>query len=206
METIKIFSNDKIIYLINQKKHFQKTKDSALVSFTDADKSSIKRKYENFMNDTKLKTLFFYHTDIKLLFNSFASMFRIIEAAGGLVQNKDKKFLFIFRNGKWDLPKGKIERNEKKEDAAIREVEEECGITSLKITEPLTITYHIYSLEEKLVLKRTYWFNMNCNYSGKLIPQHEEGITKAEWISKKNFKKVFANTYESILEVINSVV
>ena len=167
--------------------------------------TGISQTQQNLLNSA-IRNYNFYHTDIKLLFNSFASMFRIIEAAGGLVQNKDKKFLFIFRNGKWDLPKGKIERNEKKEDAAIREVEEECGLTSLKITEPLTITYHIYSLEEKLVLKRTYWFNMNCNYSGKLIPQHEEGITKAEWISKKNFKKVFANTYESILEVINSVV
>ena len=40
-------------------------------------------------------------------------MFPLVQAAGGLVENKNKQFLFICRNNKWDLPKGKIEKKKK---------------------------------------------------------------------------------------------
>src|SRR6267154_620027 len=43
---------------------------------------------------------------------TFISYCSLIEAAGGLVQNEKNEWLIIFRRGKWDLPKGKIEGDE----------------------------------------------------------------------------------------------
>ena len=91
----------------------------------------------------------------------FCSKFIMIEAAGGLVFNKDGHILMIFRNGKWDLPKGKLEIGESVEECAKREVEEECGIYGLDIIEKLLDTYHTYKLKGNKILKKTYWYKMN---------------------------------------------
>ena len=77
----------------------------------------------------------------------------------------------IFRNSKWDLPKGKLEVGENIQECAIREVEEECGISNLEIVSELSSTYHTYEMNGKAILKRTYWFKMNTNYDNKLLPQ-----------------------------------
>ena len=121
--------------------------------------------------------------------------YKYIETAGGLVE-KDGKFLFIKRNGFWDIPKGKIEKNEKIKKAAIREIEEECGIKSPKIKQHLINTWHTYEQNGKLYLKRTYWFWLKAskNDNSKLIPQAEEGITKVKYlpvsVHYRCFKKI----------------
>lgn len=130
---------------------------------------------------------------------------KTIIAAGGLVQNLKGEFLFIFRRGKWDLPKGKTEKGEKIEDAAIREVQEECGISELKIIRPLLKTFHTYELKGKKILKETHWFLMKTNWQGKLIPQNEEDITEAIWVDKKIVKELLENTYDSIKEVVKGI-
>ena len=127
----------------------------------------------------------------------------MIEASGGLVFNKDGDILMIFRNGKWDLPKGKLEIGESVEECAIREVEEECGIYGLDITEKLLETYHTYNLSGKEILKRTYWYKMNTDFNGELIPQIEEGITKVSWVSKDKISDKLTNSYGNILDVLN---
>ena len=137
--------------------------------------------------------------------SSFSLPYKVIEAAGGLVKNKKGEYLFIFRNGKWDLPKGKIEKGEGIKSAGIREVEEECGITKLKIVKELESTYHIYHQDEKAILKRTYWFEMLCEDESKLVPQTEEGITDVKWLSKKDLQQVNDNTYDSIKGVMKSI-
>ncbi|MCX6296496.1 MAG: NUDIX domain-containing protein, partial [Bacteroidetes bacterium] len=91
------------------------------------------------------------------------------------------------------------------ETAAIREVEEECGIGKLKIIKEIESTYHIYYLKGKEVLKRTYWFEMNCKDESALVPQLEEGITEVKWLSKNNLNQVLENTYESVKEVMNFI-
>lgn len=133
----------------------------------------------------------------------FCAKHLLIEAAGGLVRNSKGETLFIFRNGKWDLPKGKIETGEDTREAAMREVEEECGIGGLKIIRPLSETYHTYELKGRQVLKRTSWFEMHSN-DQKMKPQLEEGITEVKWIPEKETSGVLSNTYPSIIEVIQS--
>ena len=199
---IKIFSLNKIIYLIDDKNDFNLKKDAILISVNSAKEMLIK--YNELTQNEKPYNLYFFNKDIKTLFKYFSGMFRLIEAAGGLVRNKKNEYLFIFRNGKWDLPKGKIEKGEGVKTAAIREVEEECGISKLTITKKITATYHIYLIKEKAILKCTYWFEMDCKDTAVLVPQTDEGITDARWIAKGNWKIVFDNTFESILEVLKN--
>ena len=134
----------------------------------------------------------------------FKKQFLFIEAAGGLVRNENKELLTIFRNGVWDLPKGKVEKGELIEEAAVREVEEETGVKIHKhYADSIQKVYHVYSLKKKLVLKETSWFIMSAK-SMILIPQREEGITKVCWMSELDLEKIFAiNTYLSIKILLN---
>lgn len=197
---IKIHTLHKTIYLTDNQAVFKSSIDTIIETIDSS--IEMDTKYYRLMAKNEIKTIYFYNKNLTALFNYFTSLFRIIEAAGGLVQNKNGEWLFIFRNGKWDLPKGKIEKGEAIKTAAIREVEEECGITKLSIIKELPSTYHTYFLEEKNILKRTYWFEMKCADTSKLKPQTEEGITDVRWISKNNLTPIYANTYNSILDVL----
>ncbi len=129
--------------------------------------------------------------------------FIIIEAAGGIVKNDSGKLLFILRLGKWDLPKGKIEKGEKIEHAAVREVEEECGIHPT-LQNRTGETWHTYTHKGKDILKLTHWFSMHCTDSESLkaVPQTEEDIEVVKWVSPEEVEGlVFTNTYESIKEI-----
>jgi 8-oxo-dGTP pyrophosphatase MutT (NUDIX family) len=113
--------------------------------------------------------------------------------------------LFIKRLGKWDLPKGKLEPNEKKKDAAVREVEEECGIKIKRLGEKMLKTYHVYEIKGKVALKISHWYAMEAKAKQKLIPQTEENITEVKWFSKNDFSIIRANTYANILDVISFI-
>ncbi|MCX6226814.1 MAG: NUDIX domain-containing protein, partial [Bacteroidia bacterium] len=155
--------------------------------------------------DSGIQTYCVCHKDPEDFFKMFISFYQIIEAAGGIVRHPSGKYLFIKRFGKWDLPKGKIEKGESPELAALREVREECGIADLKINNALPSTYHTYKLEGNRVLKKTWWFAMD--YTGNLFtkPQTEEGITEASWLVPSQFDMVLENTYRSIAELIGDV-
>ena len=140
--------------------------------------------------------------DPKQLFQKIKKSCELIKAAGGLVKNAKGNYLFIFRNKKWDLPKGKVEKDEKMKEAALREVEEECGVKIFTNDEKLCKTYHVYTLGSKLVLKKTNWYSMTVKGEPKLIPLKEEGITKASWLSKLELNQVLKNTYPSIVQVM----
>lgn len=135
----------------------------------------------------------------------FCSEYTLIEAAGGLVFNPENKVLMIFRNGKWDLPKGKLESGELIEECAIREVEEECGVLELEIESVLSETYHTYNLNGEDILKKTIWFRMNTVFCGDLIPQIEEGITEVKWCSEKEVTENLENSYPNIIDIFNSL-
>lgn len=110
----------------------------------------------------------------------------------------------IFRNGKWDLPKGKLEENEGIKECAIREVEEESGVRGLYITQKLIDTYHTYELNGEKILKRTFWFKMKTNFIGILKPQAKEGIAKACWVNKKDITEKLSNSYRNINQLLFS--
>ena len=136
----------------------------------------------------------------------FKSLFKQIDAAGGAVIHKtDKKLLMIFRNGKWDLPKGKIEPDEDIEEAAIREIEEECGVHGLTITKELPATYHTYILKGKRIMKKTFWFQMSYAGTEKAVPQISEGITKVQWLNREETENALKNSYEAIRDIVPKI-
>lgn len=136
--------------------------------------------------------------DNEKLFNKFLRLLPGITAAGGKVINSKGEILFIFRNNKWDLPKGKAEDNESIADTAIREVKEETGIAKLVITKPLDTTYHIFKKNNTYRLKITHWFEMKSTGDNQLIPQIEEGIIRAEWINRSEIDKIKKKCYANI--------
>lgn len=153
-------------------------------------------------NDDASHVHIYYH-NLEKLWDKFLNHFKYLEAAGGLVKNQENQILFIYRLEKWDLPKGKVEPGETTELAAVREVEEECGITNLKILKFITNTYHIY-FDTKLHLKSTFWYEMAYEGNEELIPQIEEGIGIAKWKSKDEIPALMNQTYENIKLVLDS--
>ncbi|HLO81521.1 MAG TPA: NUDIX domain-containing protein [Chitinophagaceae bacterium] len=144
----------------------------------------------------------FYHADIDKLFREFRKHFHLITAGGGVVRNDRKEILMIFRKGKWDLPKGKLDKGEKIEDCALREVEEETGVKGTRLESPLTITYHVYDEFGKHILKETHWFNMKSPGVQALVPQEEEQITGLEWASEERITEMLKNSYPLIKDLL----
>ena len=132
------------------------------------------------------------------LLKKFLKKLPNVVAGGGKVLNTKGEILFIYRNDKWDLPKGKVEGKESIEETSIREVEEETRVKGLKIVRPLDTTYHIFKRNGRHKIKITYWFEMTSNYKGKLEPQENEGITKVEWLNPKQTIEAMENSYANI--------
>ena len=143
------------------------------------------------------KSFLLYGQDSREMWSAFSSRFKIIEAAGGIVNNERDECLMIFRNDTWDLPKGKIDPGETFEQAALREVEEECGISDLQLGSRIQNTYHIYEHKEKQILKITYWYLMHSRQSS-LTPQVEEAITELGWKTAADRDAILDNTYPNI--------
>ncbi len=143
-----------------------------------------------------------WNQDLEKLKKAFFKHFTFIEAAGGLVQNPKNEILFIFRSVKWDLPKGKVEKNERLEDCAIREIEEETGVCNIKIKKKIGETYHTYNAFGKHFLKISHWYHMKCSSHQHLVPQTEEDITALKWVDPKNIQEILANTYPSIKDIL----
>lgn len=153
----------------------------------------------------KSKGILMVTDDTDFAFKDFYTHFVPIEAAGGVVFNDNNEVLLIKRMGKWDLPKGKIDGNESDEEAGLREVEEECGITGLSIVHKLPSTYHCYKQHNHRFLKITYWFTMKTSDNRTLIPQKEEHITEAKWVNWETLDIDKLDTYGSIHDLLREV-
>lgn len=140
--------------------------------------------------------------DVGRVMAELKRLVKTIPAAGGLVYNPKKELLLIFRRGKWDLPKGKLDKGEHLEDCALREVEEETGVDHLRLERPLLITYHTYTENGALVLKESHWYLMQCGSQAQLVPQTDEDIEKCEWVAAKDLVPYLDNTHPSIVEVV----
>lgn len=163
--------------------------------------------FNNLLAASAEKELVFSSTDIQWLFRFIASHFEPSEAAGGLVKNDKEQLLFIFRQGKWDLPKGHTEKNESIDETALREVEEECGIDRLKIIRALPTTFHVYELKkDRWIMKKSWWYLMHTTTTKNPSPQTSEQIELAQWFEKDYLEEIFRNTYGSVKEVVNHAI
>ena len=127
----------------------------------------------------------------------------VIQSAGGLVFNDDYHILLIFKKGKWDLPKGKLDAGETIRECAIREVQEETGVVC-SLGEKICHTWHTYTRNQKYVLKKTHWFHMSCISDDLLAPQKEERIEKALWMDQSQVDAALMDSYETIKYVFES--
>lgn len=186
----KVFINDKPIIITSSLK---KMNNFPVTLFKDVVFDEIIYKLQN----DAIDGIHIYSVDLENDWSSFLQHLKVVPAAGGLVLNDQKEILFIYRNNIWDLPKGRIEKGESIETAAIREVEEECGIFNLAIEKKLLVTYHIY-FQNGIRLKETHWFLMTSNYKGDLKPQLEEGITEVVFKNEHQTTKALQNTYANI--------
>ncbi len=153
------------------------------------------------MQQDSIHAAVFFHPDLEVLKNTFWKKFKVIQAAGGLVENEKNELLMIHRRGFWDLPKGKLDKTENLKDCAVREVMEETGLQKVKILKQLTTTYHTYHEGTKHILKESYWYLMNANSDQKLIPQTEEDITEIGWKNLNEANKCLKKAYPSIRDV-----
>lgn len=187
----KVFVNDKPLFLTNE---VQKETDFQLFLLESVDiKKLIVKIFQN-----KIEKAFLYHPDEKLIMKTLKAKIPVVKAGGGLVYNAKGEVLFIFRNGKWDLPKGGTEKNETMEETAMREVEEETGVAGLSIVKKLPKTYHVFKRNGRYKLKQTYWFEMKSDFDGTPQGQIEEGIEKVAWINPNDISSILENSYENI--------
>ena len=135
----------------------------------------------------------------------FQTLFEVRRAAGGLVVNSEGNYLFIRRQGKWDIPKGHIELGEQSRECAVREVTEECGISGLEIEKPICTTYHTYYIGNQPILKSTDWYLMRCGDNIETTPQTEEDITEAVWVAPADIDNLLKDSFSSIPEVIKQL-
>lgn len=132
---------------------------------------------------------------------------KTIVAAGGLVYNEKDELLMIFRRGKWDLPKGKLDEGESIEDCAVREVIEETGLTTVIRGDLIGITYHQYFDQwiKEEVIKETHWYRMQAPGDQQLIPQTAEDIELIKWVAGKELKDCLSDSYDTIVEIVREV-
>ncbi len=195
----KVFYNQKPIYLTTE---LTENSDEFPLFFA---KYTTVNSVMKALKSKKVSGIYFYHPKQEKAKQHFLKHFPKVEAAGGLVEHQDGRYLFIYRNKKWDLPKGKIEKKEIILTAAVREVTEETGAADLILSKPLPTTYHIYNANGRYKLKLTHWFLMKTKSDALLVPQIEENIEKAEWKTKAEIPKLLENAYENIKIVLNDI-
>lgn len=195
----KIYFNDRFIGVAGLDDSLGDSQGVEQILVTDC--KDIPNLVKYFDDTPSLSGLIIKVDDKKAAFKALARCFSDIEAAGGLVLNGNDEVLMISRLGKWDLPKGKVERNEKVSEAALREVEEECGIQDLVLDEKICKTYHVYPMNGKRMLKTTHWYLMRHDGKQPLTPQTEEDIIDARWVAISTLDSYLCNTYQTIADV-----
>lgn len=201
----KIYINEKPLILaetISVRDSWHSEKKTLVVQYLKKSKQ-ILQYIDMLSKSNKIDKVIIHHIDKKLLKNDFLNLTNIVVAGGGLVFNDKKELLVIFRRGSWDLPKGKIEKNEHKRLGALREVMEETGVDNVLIDKKVGKTYHIFNHKgNKRSLKLTYWYAMFTSFDKALTPQAEEDIEKAEWVKPEKFLKEYKPMYKNINDIV----
>jgi 8-oxo-dGTP pyrophosphatase MutT (NUDIX family) len=190
-----IFVNDKPIILTTEVERETDFKNFLLTTVS-------MRKVLKEIQNKHIASVRLIDLDKEGLIKKFLKKLPNVIAGGGKVYNDKGEVLFIYRNDKWDLPKGKAESKETIAITAMREVEEETGVNGLSITKPLEMTYHIFKRNGRHKIKVTYWFEMKTSYDGPLVPQEKEGITKVEWLNEDQIRVALENSYANIRNLV----
>jgi 8-oxo-dGTP pyrophosphatase MutT (NUDIX family) len=196
----KVFFNDRKIFLTDDFIRSFQLRNGLFYKFQETEELKDLLEFYRFLK--KIDQLYIFHPDLDELRNAFRSCFKNINAAGGLIRNKTGQYLFIRRRGKWDLPKGKLDKGESFEEAALREVTEECGIRGMIILCRLMSTYHSYLLDNEPVLKKTLWFEMLYSGEKAPVPQKAEDITEIRWVAPSDLSTITNDTYLSVIDVL----
>jgi len=203
MSYIKIYFDDKPVFLCDEiTKEINEYRYHPDAVFIDEVSTAAINSLLHEIKKTQFHAGIILGKDLEKLKSVFFKHFVLIKAAGGVVRNKKGEILLIFRRGKWDLPKGKLDENETIEECAKREVQEETGLKELTITSPIEITYHTYVEFGKHILKESHWYGMKATGNEKLIPQTEEDITEITWVKKEDLKKYTSNTFPTIAALL----
>ena len=203
---VKIYFNDKPLYLCdNIDGELQELVHHDDAVFIDELSGPAVKSMLHEMKEARVHAGIYYHEDLEKLKKAFLKHFTLIQAAGGLVENEKGEWLLIFRRGKWDLPKGKLDKGETLEECAVREVQEETGLQKIKLKDKIGITYHTYDEFGKHILKESHWYKMKGSSKETIVPQTTEDILEINWVKKDKLEKYLQNTYPSIAEVLKIV-
>lgn len=200
---VKIYFNDKPLFLADalteEMRGYARHDDAVLIDeFSQPAVNSMIHE----MRREKVHAGIFLHSDVGTLKKAFWKKFMLVQAAGGLVSNGAGQWLFMFRRGKWDLPKGKLDPGETLEKCAVREVKEETGLGEVRMDGPLLVTYHTYDESGHHILKETHWYRMTAPGNQATKPQQEEQITELVWAGREKIGTLLNNTFPSIRDVL----
>ncbi|HEX3008702.1 MAG TPA: NUDIX domain-containing protein [Bacteroidales bacterium] len=199
MQVYKIFFENRVVILTGKvTKSFEKN-DGLFYKFSNS--HELRELLYAFEEFSHVPSLYILNKDTDAVMDEIKSFYTIVEAAGGLVKRPDDKFLGIYRNGVWDLPKGKVEKGEFYKQTALREVQEECGLKNIAVGKHMLDTFHTYKLKGDRILKRTIWYEMHLKLEETPVLQSEEGITDYKWFDSGNIGEALKNTYESLRDV-----
>lgn len=200
---IKIYFNDKPLFLCDAVEEiiepYVHHDDAVFIDELDA--HTVKTMLHE-MQQEKVHAGVFLHPDLEELKKAFFKKFVMIQAAGGLVENENGEWLLIYRRGKWDLPKGKLDKGEKLDACAVREVEEETGLKKVKLLQPLCVTWHTYYEGTKFILKESHWYKMKVSGSQTLVPQTEEDILEVKWVKPTGIDEYLGLSFPSVADVL----
>lgn len=200
---IKIYFNDKPLFLcdtVDETIEPYVHHDDA-VFIDELDMHTVKTMLHE-MQQEKVHAGVFLHPDLEELKKAFFKKFVMIQAAGGLVENENGEWLLIYRRAKWDLPKGKLEKGEKLEKCAVREVEEETGLKKVQLIQPLCVTWHTYHEGTKFILKESHWYKMKAGGKQSLVPQTEEDILEVKWVKPSGIDEYLGLCFPSVADVL----
>lgn len=201
LQNYKIFSGNVEIIITSDKPKKLHTKEELFVIKSLSEIRKISRLARK---GGRLKRIYILHSEPKEALDYLSDCFRHIDAAGGIVKNTKGQILFIYKNKRWDLPKGQVRRKEKKTEAAIREISEECGVKKLDLLRKIGKTYHIGSKKGKRFFKTTHWYEINCEDEYNTSPDLSEGITEVRWINVPISTFYFENTYLNLQNLLTN--
>jgi len=200
-----IYFNNKPLYLVNEiKPEIEEFLHHEETVFIDEFNLHTVKAMIHEMEQPRIMRGVFLHHDAEAVLHAFTKKLHLIKAAGGFVYTKDHEVLMIFRRGKWDLPKGKLDEGEDLETCALREVKEETGLEKIEMDRPLAVTYHTYHQYGEHIIKESHWYLIKSSKQKEFKPQTEEDIEKCEWVPLTTLGPYLDNTHASIRDVIHA--